>query len=248
MVSATPPILAVKRPFGFAPADAMSEDKIADIPLDTVVELKPKRSRSLKQLNLYWAVLAEVVSATDAWATARHLHDAILMDLGYRTVVQRLDGKKYWIPDSIAFSNMKQDEFNEYTDKAFARLAEVVGFDPLEAYEELRGANSNTQRPSSSRAQRQDGDEVVPPCPSPSAPNSIPGASFPHQAPALAGNPRVVASGPVTGGEGVSSSPSSPSISNVSKSPCLAHRAGGTNVPAVKATVPPATSYGEHRQ
>ncbi len=179
MVSASPPILAVKRPFGFAPADAMSEDRIADIPLDTFVELKPKRSRSLKQLNLYWAVLAEVVSATDAWATARHLHDAILMDLGYRTVVQRLDGKKYWIPDSIAFSNMKQEEFNLYTDKAFARLAEVVGFDPLEAYEELRGANSNTQRPSSSRAQRQDGGEFPPPCPSSSASNANTGASLP---------------------------------------------------------------------
>ena len=240
MVAATPPILAVKRPFGFAPADAMSEDKIADIPLDTVVELKPKRSRSLKQLNLYWAVLAEVVTATDAWATARHLHDAILMDLGYRTVVQRLDGKKYWIPDSIAFSNMKQDEFNEYTDKAFARLAEVVGFDPLEAYEELRGANSNTQRPSSSRAQRQDGGGVYPPpCPSPSAP--IPGATSSPKAPEEA---RQVTR-PALGG-GTAASVSSPTNSNVSI-PRHAHESGvRCNVP--KSSSPLATSYGVHRQ
>ena len=147
MVAQTPAVLAVKRPFGIVPADTLSEDKMAEMPIGTLIELKPKRGRSLPQMNLYWAVLAEVVKATDAWATSRHLHDAILMDLGYRSVIQRLDGKKYWIPDSIAFSNMKQDEFNEYTDKAFARLAEVVGFDPLAAYHELRGAHSSSQAP-----------------------------------------------------------------------------------------------------
>lgn len=139
-MTAQAPTLAIKRPFGLVPADAWSEDRMEAMPLETVVELKCKRSRSVPQLNLYWAVLSEICKATDMWPSARHLHDLTLMDLEYRTLAQRLDGKKHWIADSIAFDKMKQEEFNTYTDRAFARLSEVVGYDVLQAYEEMRGS------------------------------------------------------------------------------------------------------------
>lgn len=116
-MNATPAITIVKRAVGPVPADSWSETKYDEAPLGTHFVLKATKSRSLKQMGLYFSILKEVCEATGAWVTPDHLHSAILMDLGYRSVVQRLDGKKYWVRDSASFSKMTQDDFNEYFTK-----------------------------------------------------------------------------------------------------------------------------------
>ena len=136
MNTQAPAITFVKTSYGPRPADAISEAEYEKLPMGARVVLKPTKSRSIIQLGLYWSVLQEVVDATGKWATKEHLHDALLLDLGYRTVILRLDGKKYWVRDSAAFKAMAQAQFNEYTAKAYPRLSEVVGYDVLAHYEE----------------------------------------------------------------------------------------------------------------
>ena len=90
-------------------------------------------NRSEPHHKLYWATLGNVVKATGRWATSSHLHDDLKMLCGYyRTVVNQATGGVYYVPDSIAYKKMDQQQFREYFDQAMAKLADAIGYDPLD--------------------------------------------------------------------------------------------------------------------
>jgi len=89
--------------------------------------------RSPQHHKLYWSALNNVVKSTKRWATTSHLHDDLKMLCGYyRTVINQANGGVYYVPDSIAFDKMNQSEFKEYFENAMEKLAEAIGFDPMD--------------------------------------------------------------------------------------------------------------------
>ena len=116
------------------PASAMDAEKLASYANGSEVEVTIRQRRSGPQHRLYWAMLANVVTATggDPYPTAEHLHEALKIRLGYVKLVKALDSDiKRVLPDSTAFNAMDQAEFKAYFDKAVAAIAEGFGFDPL---------------------------------------------------------------------------------------------------------------------
>ena len=130
------PLVLRRTERGLEPRSQLARDALAQYAVHSDVEITIKKKRSLPQLRLYWAMLQNVVAATDAWATAEHLHDALKLDLGYTTPIKTMDGRLAMIPDSIALSKMDSAQFQKFFDAAAARLAEVCGFDPLETERE----------------------------------------------------------------------------------------------------------------
>ena len=100
------------------------------------VEVTFKQRRSLPQLRKYWAMLSDVVAATEAYPTAEHMHEALKMSMGYVTQIKTLQGAPFIVPDSVAFSRMGPGEFRGFFDRAVRLISETYGFDPLglEAY------------------------------------------------------------------------------------------------------------------
>lgn len=125
------PIILRRTERGLEPRSQLARDALAQYAVHSDVEISIKKKRSVPQLRLYWAMLQNVVAATDAWASAEHLHDALKLDLGYTTPVKTMDGKLVMIPDSVALAKMDSAQFQRFFDAAAARLAEVCGFDPL---------------------------------------------------------------------------------------------------------------------
>mgnify|MGYP003148636833 FL=1 len=96
-------------------------------------DIQAVSERSPQHHKKYWSVLNNVVKDTQKWATAAHLHDDLKMLCGYyRTVINKANNTVYFVPDSIAFTKMDQKEFKTYFDNAMMKLAEAVGYDPLE--------------------------------------------------------------------------------------------------------------------
>lgn len=114
----------------------MAHDLLSAYALNSDVEVTIRKKRSLPQLKRYWVMLHKVVEATDAFPSAEKLHDALKFDLGFVTPMKLLDGRIAYVPDSAAMNGMDSDEFRRFFDKAVARLAEVCGFDPLDALDE----------------------------------------------------------------------------------------------------------------
>jgi hypothetical protein len=95
-------------------------------------ELSPISNRSDPHHKLYWAALGEVVRATGRWPTSEHLHNDLKMLCGYyRTVINHATGGVYYVPDSMAYKAMNQQEFKAFFEAAMIKLAEAVGYDVL---------------------------------------------------------------------------------------------------------------------
>lgn len=130
------PLVLRRTDRGLEPRSRLAAELLQKYPMHSDVEVTIKRRRSHPQLRLYWVMLHKVVEATDAFPSAEKLHDALKYDLGFVTPVRLLDGRTVYMPDSAAMNGMDADEFRRFFDKAVARLAEVCGFDPLEAMDE----------------------------------------------------------------------------------------------------------------
>lgn len=126
--------IIVKKAYGrIVPVSGFDEEELDRFPDGTEFDLGPRTKRSSVQNRYYWLALSRIVAATGTWATREHLHDALMHDLGYERVGTGLNGRAYLTRDSSAFDAMSQAEFQVYLDKAFARLADVLGWDPVEA-------------------------------------------------------------------------------------------------------------------
>lgn len=125
------PIFVRRKGSALIPASSIDSDLILAVPEGAEVEIIVKKRRSLPQQRMYWAMLKRVVDATDAYPTPEHLHDALRLDLNYARPIRQLDGKIRMIPDSTALDAMEGVEFQQYMDKAIARIAEAFGIDPL---------------------------------------------------------------------------------------------------------------------
>ena len=124
-------ILFEKQRGRLVPASALDAEDFDRMPDGTQFEARSLARRSTAQNNLYWQALENVVKATGRWPTRRHLHRALLRDLGYIHVDRDLAGEPYLAVDSTAFDAMKPDEFSAYFEAAMQRLADVTGCDPL---------------------------------------------------------------------------------------------------------------------
>jgi hypothetical protein len=135
-----PGITFEKRRGRLVPASALDAEDFDRMSDGTQFEVRSLARRSVPQNNLYWQALENVVKATGRWPTRRHLHRALLRDLGYINVERDLAGEPHLTVDSTAFDAMKPDEFGIYMTAAMARLAEVTQCDPLQFFDEQRAA------------------------------------------------------------------------------------------------------------
>lgn len=130
---------AIRTDKGLIPELAMDADKMSDIPFGKRLKVNVSFPRNRKRDGLYWAVLREVCRATDRWPTDKHLHEDLLITLGYWIKVVTLSGETRLMRDSTAHDKMSDDEFAAYFNRAMAKLAEELGYDPLAEYEAKYG-------------------------------------------------------------------------------------------------------------
>lgn len=136
----------IKSPTGFAPKDEAAKKYWERFGLGDSVMLHITRPRSIAQHNLFWK-LAEIVrdNHPDMYASKDEAADSIKLACGVsRTTHIKFNGEWFErkVPLSIAFENMKQDEFNAFFEKALdyvcTELIPGLEIDSLES--EVRAA------------------------------------------------------------------------------------------------------------
>ncbi len=117
------------------PVSQYDAERMEDYAQGSVFNLSPTKQRSNPQHNLYWSTLRRVSKATGKWPTEHHLHDELKIACGYvRIKLSALNGELVNIPDSISFDKMTQPEFQQYFDMAMKKLAEGIGYDPIDEF------------------------------------------------------------------------------------------------------------------
>ena len=114
------------------PVSQYDAQRLEDFKDGALFNLKSTRQRSNQHINLYWATLRNVCTATQKWPTEKHLHHELKLACGYyKTYFSQITGGIIRSVDSISFEEMDQAEFNKYFEMAMAKLAEAIGTDPL---------------------------------------------------------------------------------------------------------------------
>ena len=120
-----------KTPRGLSPVSGFDQEQLMGFAIGAEFKLVRMNKRSIPHHRAYWKALSLVCENDERWPTPEHLHDALKRACGYVTVSHDLSGKPFVTTDSTGFDAMTQDEFKAYFDKAMAKLAESVGYDPL---------------------------------------------------------------------------------------------------------------------
>jgi hypothetical protein len=126
------PITMRRTKAALVPVGPFDDEMLEQYPDGAIVEVTIKRRRSNPQNALYWATLAKVVAATDAYPTAESLHEAIKMALGYTMPVRTFDGQLMYLPDSTAFGRMDAVQYKQFFDRAIELLNKLTGSDVLQ--------------------------------------------------------------------------------------------------------------------
>jgi hypothetical protein len=125
-----PQILLQKVPGGFAPYGHHSADMLDGLVIGQVLTCTPRKGRSLPRNSAYWAGLQAAVKATEAWPTAKHLHEDLKRLCGYVDHYHNpLTGREEIRPQSTAFDQMPEAEFAAYFRLAQMKFIDRMGFD-----------------------------------------------------------------------------------------------------------------------
>lgn len=91
------------------------------------VKVEIKQWRNYGRLAAYWAMLAEVVDATQCAPSPEKLHELIKLETGHVDLV-RLGKHHVAIPGSIAFDKMTEADMVKFFQTAEQFLAEHYGY------------------------------------------------------------------------------------------------------------------------
>lgn len=105
------------------PADEGDMEKLKKIPNGEFVKCEYKKTRNYRHHKKYWALIGIVYNnlpegLAETIRSEEELHTEVKMQAGVRQKRVSLSGKEYYIPGSIAFDKMSQEDFNEFYSKA----------------------------------------------------------------------------------------------------------------------------------
>ena len=99
------------------------------------VRIEIKEFRNLDRHRAYWAMLHEVVSATECALTPERLHDVIKLEAGLIEHVRLPNGFMVALPGSIAFDKVSEAEFVAFFEAAKRWLAVTFDYAPVDRSE-----------------------------------------------------------------------------------------------------------------
>lgn len=117
--------LAIKHLNALRPADELGEAAIRKIAHGEIVSVEIKRPRNLKHHRMFWALMSLVHDNIDhdRYPTVEDLVAAVKISAGLRTRIELPNGEIGFIPGSIAFHKMDQDEFSKFYDRVCDLIA-----------------------------------------------------------------------------------------------------------------------------
>jgi hypothetical protein len=130
--------LAIKHLNSLRPADELGEAALRKIGHGEVLSVEIKRPRNGKHHRLFWALMGLVHDNIDQerYPTVEDLVAAVKISAGLRTRIELPNGEVGFIPGSIAFHKMDQDEFSKFYDRVCDLIAKHF----------LPGVNTNDLR------------------------------------------------------------------------------------------------------
>lgn len=92
------------------------------------VRIEIKEFRNVGRHRAYWAMLQEVVDATECALSAERLHEVLKLETGVVDLIALPNGMKVAIPGSTSFDKMEEGEFETFFTAAERWLSQTYGY------------------------------------------------------------------------------------------------------------------------
>lgn len=115
----------------YIPAYDSDKEKSDSISPGEIVACKVRRPRNILHHRKYFALLKLTMSnlpehLEEAIRSDEDLLTEIKMQLGYREKRRSLGGAEYYVPKSISFLKMDQDEFNDFYSRSLDLILKYI--------------------------------------------------------------------------------------------------------------------------
>lgn len=124
------------------PADPLAEEQLRAFPegqdFNVAVTYSGKESPRRGANRWYWAGLGLMAKSTELWPTSRKLHELILENLGYTTKRYKIDRSWTEEPDSVAESEMSDEDFMSFFERARSWVLIEFDTDPWQEWKDQK--------------------------------------------------------------------------------------------------------------
>ena len=108
------------------PCSLVDEEALNELPEGKDLSATIARTRSTKQHRFFWALLQKICENHETYRRPEQLLLWLKVKLGYVEQVRFHDDQVWWVPQSISFNAMGQDEFKKFFDAALDVIVEEV--------------------------------------------------------------------------------------------------------------------------
>ena len=111
------------------PADLAALELVESIKDGTKVLMDMKTPRSPENHAHFFAILHKAIDHLEGFPDEDTLLDSIKLSVGHCRQVMMVDGTMVFVPKSIRFAAMPEDQFQRFKERALFVLTQLLGFD-----------------------------------------------------------------------------------------------------------------------
>lgn len=121
----------IRRGNVLVPADFHAEDWLKAIPEGKEVLIDWRKPRHPENHRHFFLVLNAACENLPGYPDVESLLDALKIACNHVRPVMKANGDMIFLPKSINFASMGEEEFKRFKNRAFFYLAQIIGYDPL---------------------------------------------------------------------------------------------------------------------
>lgn len=132
----------IKRGNCLVPADFVAEEWLNEIPDGKEILLDWRKPRNPKNHRHLFAILRLAVEHLDDYADTDSLLDALKIACGHVRPIMKADGEMIFLPKSINYAAMSEQDFQRFKNRALWVLSRLLGFDAVTLLPEIDARNA----------------------------------------------------------------------------------------------------------
>ena len=132
----------VRRGNTLVPADFVAEEWLRDIPDGKEILIDWRKPRHPENHRHFFAILRLASEHLPDYPDEDSLLDALKIAVGHTRSVMKADGEMIFLPKSINFAAMGEDQFKRFKNRALYVLSRILGFDATTLLPEIDERNA----------------------------------------------------------------------------------------------------------
>ena len=99
------------------PINDLGNEQLAELPLDEIIKAKISRPRNVGHHRKFFALVKVVFDNQDHYTNQETMRKVMIMQAGYYDTIKVMKGDTVYLPKSISFGSMDQNEFQEFYER-----------------------------------------------------------------------------------------------------------------------------------